>query len=198
MCLFFILRIKYFFNTTIIIGDKMNKLLIGIVVIIIGYMCFNNIVGKAYELVIPENAIRMRVIPNSNSEYDQQIKAKVKEVLQTTTYELLKDTKGSEEAEKIIQANLSLIDNRINDLLVKENYNLGYEINFGLNYFPNKEFKGVTYKEGYYNSLLVTLGSGEGDNWWCVLFPPMCLIEAEESEEVEYKFFIQELIEKYL
>ena len=198
MCLFFILRIKYFFNTTIIIGDKMNKLLIGIVVIIIGYMCFNNIVGKAYELVIPENAIRMRVIPNSNSEYDQQIKAKVKEVLQTTTYELLKDTKGSEEAEKIIQANLSLIDNRINDLLVKENYNLGYEINFGLNYFPDKEFKGVTYKEGYYNSLLVTLGSGEGDNWWCVLFPPMCLIEAEESEEVEYKFFIQELIEKYL
>lgn len=176
----------------------MNKLLIGIVVIIIGYMCFNNIVGKAYELVIPENAIRMRVIPNSNSEYDQQIKAKVKEILQTTTYELLKDTKGSEEAEKIIQANLSLIDNRINDLLVKENYNLGYEINFGLNYFPNKEFKGVTYKEGYYNSLLVTLGSGEGDNWWCVLFPPMCLIEAEESEEVEYKFFIQELIEKYL
>ena len=198
MCLFFILRIKYFFNTTIIIGDKMNKLLIGIVVIIIGYMCFNNIVGKAYELVIPENAIRMRVIPNSNSEYDQQIKAKVKEVLQTTTYELLKDTKGSEEAEKIIQANLSLIDNRVNDLLVKENYNLGYEINFGLNYFPNKEFKGITYKEGYYNSLLVTLGSGEGDNWWCVLFPPMCLIEAEESEEVEYKFFIQELIEKYL
>ena len=198
MCLFLILRIKYFFNTTIIIGDKMNKLLIGIVVIIIGYMCFNNIVGKAYELVIPENAIRMRVIPNSNSEYDQQIKAKVKEVLQTTTYELLKDTKGSEEAEKIIQANLSLIDNRINDLLVKENYNFGYEINFGLNYFPDKEFKGVTYKEGYYNSLLVTLGSGEGDNWWCVLFPPMCLIEAEESEEVEYKFFIQELIEKYL
>ena len=44
----------------------------------------------------------------------------------------------------------------------------------------------------------MTLGEGKGDNWWCVLFPPMCLMEAEESEEVEYKFFIQELIEKYL
>lgn len=198
MCLFFILRINYYFKLTIFIGDKMNKVFIGIVIIIIGYVLFNSVNSKAYELVIPENAIRMRVIPNSNSDYDQQIKAKVKEVLQTTTYDLLKDTKGSEEAEKIIKANLSLIDNRINDLLVKENYNLDYKINFGLNYFPDKEFKGVTYTEGYYNSLLVTLGAGEGDNWWCVLFPPMCLIEAEESEEVEYKFFIQELLEKYL
>ena len=47
-------------------------------------------------------------------------------------------------------------------------------------------------------SLLITLGEGKGDNWWCVLFPPLCLVEAEESSEVEYKFFIQELIEKYL
>ena len=91
-----------------------------------------------------------------------------------------------------------MIDNRINDLLIKENYPLGYQIHFGQNYFPEKNFKGVTYEEGYYNSLLVTLGEGKGDNWWCVLFPPMCLMEAEESEEVEYKFFIQELIEKYL
>ena len=49
-----------------------------------------------------------------------------------------------------------------------------------------------------YESLLVTLGSGEGNNRWCGLFPPLCLLEAEESEEVEYKLFIQELIEKYL
>jgi len=49
-----------------------------------------------------------------------------------------------------------------------------------------------------YESLLVTLGSGKGDNWWCVLFPPLCLLEAEESDKIEYKFFVQELIEKYL
>jgi len=61
-----------------------------------------------------------------------------------------------------------------------------------------KEFNGITYEEGMYESLLVTLGEGKGDNWWCVLFPPLCLLEAEESDEVEYKFFIQELIEKYL
>lgn len=81
---------------------------------------------------------------------------------------------------------------------MEEKYNLDYKINFGENYFPEKEFNGVTYEEGYYESVLVTLGKGEGDNWWCVLFPPLCLLEAEESDEVEYKFFVQELIDKYL
>lgn len=176
----------------------MKKFITIIMIGIVIYMVGSRSIVQATELIIPSDAIRMRVIPNSNSEYDQAIKQKVKEELQTTTYELLKDTKGSEEAERIINANLELIDNRINDLLVSEHYTLGYKLHFGQNYFPEKEFKGVTYKEGYYNSLLVTLGNGEGDNWWCVLFPPMCLMEAEESEKVEYKFFVQELIEKYL
>lgn len=169
-------------------------LLLGFLIYMIGFKS----VKSAAKLIIPSDAIRMRVIPNSNSEYDQMMKQKVKEELQTTTFELLKDVKGSEEAERIIKANIALIDNRINDLLVSEHYTLGYQLHFGQNYFPEKEFKGVTYQEGYYNSLLVTLGEGKGDNWWCVLFPPMCLMEAEESEEVEYKFFVQELIEKYL
>ena len=66
--------------------------------------------------------------------------------------------------------------------------------------FPEKEYKGVVYDEGYYESLLVTLGEGKGDNFWCVLFPPLCLMEAEETDdttEVEYKSFIKEIIEKY-
>lgn len=176
----------------------MKKIIIIFFILFLGYNFFTKGLANASELIIPSDAIRMRVIPNSNSEYDQAIKEKVKKELQTTTYELLKDTKGSEEAERIINANLSLIDNRINDLLIKEQYPLGYSLHFGQNYFPEKEFKGVTYEEGYYNSLLVTLGEGKGDNWWCVLFPPMCLMEAEESNEVEYKFFVQELIEQFL
>ena len=57
----------------------------------------------------------------------------------------------------------------------------------------------MTYPAGYYESLVVTLGSGAGDNWWCVLFPPLCLLEAEETntDDIEYKSFVQEMIEKY-
>ena len=75
--------------------------------------------------------------------------------------------------------------------------NTNYDINFGYNYFPKKEFKGVEYKEGMYESLVVTLGNGEGNNWWCVLFPPICMIEAEESTDVEYTTMIKEIMNKY-
>jgi len=168
-----------------------------LIILIIGIFIFNN---KTEAVVIPNDAIRLRVIPNSNSEYDQQIKMKVSKVLQQNLYNLLKDVKGSNSAREVINANLDEIDKSINELLIKEKYDLGYKINYGDNYFPEKEYKGIKYEEGNYESLLVTLGSGTGDNWWCVLFPPLCLVEADESEaeEVEYKFFIQELIEKYL
>ena len=69
-----------------------------------------------------------------------------------------------------------------------------------MNYFPKKVYKGVTYEAGNYESLVITLGDGLGKNWWWVMFPPLCLLEAEETEEtteVEYKFFIKELIDKY-
>jgi stage II sporulation protein R len=160
--------------------------------------CLYNV--KSKELIIPKEAIRLRVLANSNSDYDQKIKMKVSAELQTELYNLLKDTKNIEEARLLVKNNINLLNIKIGDILKQENYNKEYKITFGNNYFPEKKYKGTVYEEGYYESLLVTLGEGEGNNWWCVLFPPLCLMEAEETEkdEVEYKFFIQELLDKYL
>ena len=105
---------------------------------------------------------------------------------------------SSEEARKIIVDNLELVDKDVEKVLNNEGYDLGYDINYGYNYFPSKEYKGVKYEEGYYESLLITLGKGEGDNWWCVLFPPLCLIEADDNDDVEYKSIVSEILEKYL
>lgn len=174
----------------------MKKALALFIFIVLVYIFIGNVVAESN--LIPEDAIRIRVIPNSNSAYDQDMKSKVKDELQKDMYNLLKDVKGVDEARKIINANLGIIDNNINNLFEKEDYNQTYKINFGLNYFPEKEYKGVKYDEGYYESLLVTIGNGEGDNWWCVLFPPLCLIEAEESTEVEYTSFVKEMINKYM
>lgn len=179
------------------IGDDffMRKLTIIIIALIL-IISLNKI--KASSTIIPDEAIRLRVIANSNSEYDQNIKMKVSENLQSNVYQLIKDTKGIESARKKIKSNINNIDTEIKKTLIKENYPLDYKIEYGQNYFPEKIYKGIKYDKGYYESLVVTLQEGKGDNWWCVLFPPLCLMEAEESEEVEYKFFIQELIEKYL
>ena len=172
----------------------MKKLMLAIFLIILLYV----FIGRVSSLAIPDDALRIRVIANSNSDYDQEIKKTVKENIQYKLYELLKNTKGIDQARKIINNNLNDIDSNVKETLQLLNYELGYDINFGLNYFPSKEYKGVTYDEGYYESLVITLGEGKGDNWWCVLFPPLCLLEAEESTEVEYTSFVKELLDKYL
>lgn len=172
----------------------MKKLMLAIFLIILLYV----FIGRVSSLAIPDDALRIRVIANSNSDYDQETKKIVKENIQYKLYELLKNTKGIDQARKIINNNLNDIDNNVKETLQLLNYELGYDINFGLNYFPSKEYKGITYDEGYYESLVITLGEGKGDNWWCVLFPPLCLLEAEESTEVEYTSFVKELLDKYL
>ena len=172
----------------------MKKLMLAIFLIILLYV----FIGRVSSLAIPDDALRIRVLFISNSDYYQEIKKIVKENIQYKLYELLKNTKGIDQARKIINNNLNDIDNNVKETLQLLNYELGYDINFGLNYFPSKEYKGVTYDEGYYESLVITLGEGKGDNWWCVLFPPLCLLEAEESTEVEYTSFVKELLDKYL
>ena len=160
----------------------MKKTMVLFILIILFYVIIGHV---SAEKLIPDEAIRLRVIPNSNDTYDQEVKIKVRDMIQEEMYDLLKDTKGIEEARERI-------------VLKNENYNLGYNVSFGSHYFPEKQYKGVTYDAGMYESLLITLGKGEGNNWWCVLFPPLCLIEAEESTEVEYKSFIAEMIEKFM
>lgn len=144
-----------------------------------------------------DNMLRVRVIANSNSEYDQKIKNNVSNNLKTKLYNLLKEEDSIETARKKINDNMSVLSNNVKDSL--EGIDYSYNINYGYNYFPEKEYKGKTYKEGKYESLLVTLGEGKGDNWWCILFPPLCLLEAEESnEEVEYSSFLKTLFDKII
>lgn len=141
-----------------------------------------------------DDLIRVRILANSNSTHDQNIKEKVSNNLKLELYELLKDEENIENARKIIKNNISNIEEIIKENLKDENYS--FSINYGLNYFPEKTYKNKKYKAGKYESLLVTLGEGKGKNWWCILFPPICLLEAEESEEVEYDFFLSDFINK--
>ena len=154
----------------------MKKSILLIILVIVLYMIIGNVVAK--NELIPEEAIRIRQVEKD-------------------IYNLLKDKKNIEEVRNTIKGNLEQEKNNISNVLKNENYKLPFEVNFGYNYFPKKEFKGITYKEGYYESLVVTLGDGLGDNWWCVLFPPLCMIEAEESTDVEYTSMVKEIVSKY-
>lgn len=170
-----------------------KKIILGIAIC---FITINIVKGQETNNTIPEEAIRLRVVANSDSEYDQDIKMKVKNKIQKELSLLLKDAKNIMETRQIIANNFTKLDNLIEETLERENYTLGYKINYGYNYFPEKEYNGKVYEEGEYESLLITLGEGKGKNWWCVLFPPLCIIEAEEDEEVKYESFISNLISK--
>ncbi len=156
---------------------------------------------KKEKITIPKDAIRFRVIANSDSDYDQQIKMTVKKGIQQELYESVKNATTIEEARKITQEKLGDYKNLVKKILLEEKeQNTEIKVNYGQNYFPEKVYQGVHYPEGYYESLVITLGNGLGKNWWCVLFPPLCSLEAESKEqtsEVEYQFFIKDIIKKY-
>ena len=108
----------------------MKKIIILAIILILGYIVLNE--AKAF--VIPDEAIRLRVVANSNSEYDQKIKKEVSEVVQKRLYELLKDKKGLEDARNTVKSNIDIIKQDIELLLNKKNYELGYEPVLGESY----------------------------------------------------------------
>lgn len=175
----------------------MKKVLLILGAIIMLFAISNKEQEEVY--VIPNNAIRFRIIANSNSIKDQHIKKVVKERLEK---EILKTTisKDDKEQAKIAITNkLEDYDKIVKETLEEQKEPIDYKISFGKNHFPEKIYKGLKYEEGDYDSLVITLGKGDGDNWWCVLFPPICSLEQQDTtSDVEYKFFITEIVKKYI
>lgn len=104
---------------------------------------------KEEAVVIPDTAIRLRVIPNSNSSLDQNMKIKVKNYLEENTYKLLKNQTNISEARTIIQENIPVLEENITKIFKDNDYKMEYNIDYGYNYFPKKEYRGITYDEGY-------------------------------------------------
>lgn len=170
----------------------MKKIIIIALIIFIIYQVNNT----RENIIIPSTAIRLRIIANSNNVTDQYMKNEAKKIMEKEIATNLNNVDNIEESRNIIKSNIINYQNKIKNLFRENDYPKDIDINFGLNYFPKKVYKGVTYEEGKYESLVITIGSGEGDNWWCVLFPPLCLLEGKENEEVEYKFKVIELLDK--
>lgn len=144
-------------------------------------------------VIVPKDAIRYRIIANSNDFIDQQNKLLINTEIEPILGDILDSSDSIEESRSNIVKSIPRLEKVINK------YGVDYDINYGINYFPEKTYNEVKYESGNYESLVITLGNGLGDNWWCVLFPPLCLIEAQESDidDAEYTFFIKNIIDKF-
>lgn len=142
---------------------------------------------------ISDDSIRFRVIANSNSEEDIKMKELVVKELSSTLFKenSLEGTRSN------IISNISQIEKRIDRVFDNNNYDKTYNVIYGMNEFPEKVYNGVVYEKGLYESLVVEIGDGNGNNYWCFLYPSLCLLDYKNGEEeVEYKSKIAEIIDK--
>lgn len=146
------------------------------------------IVSSKEKYLIPDNAIRIRIIANSDDINDQKVKSEVKNKVNDFLYEKFQGIKTYKDADKVVKDNIREIDRIVSE--ISNDFNISY----GQNYFPSKEYKGMTYKEGNYDSLVIKLGRGEGLNFWCVLFPPLCLIDEENMDNITYTLYVKKLL----
>ena len=145
------------------------------------------------EIIIPNKAIRFRVIANSDSVEDQMKKMEIKSAVEKEVYTLINGEGNISQVRNIIEDNMDTIKD------IVEEYNVPYNINYGNNYFPSKTYKGIMYPAGNYESLVITLGDGVGANFWCVLFPPLCLIDnsREDISDVDYQLYVKKLLKGF-
>lgn len=163
-----------------------------IIVFLFIFMIISIVINEKENILIPKDAIRFRIIANSNSEEDQNLKLTIKSDLEEELYDIVSSAKTKKEARKIIENNIDKVDS------ILKKYNVHYDISYGNNYFPEKIYKGIKYSEGNYESLVIKLGEGLGKNWWCVLFPPLCQLDnVKNLENNEYKFFVNDIINKF-
>ena len=135
-----------------------------------------------------ENIIRIRIIANSDSEEDQNLKLKVRDAVLENTKLLFEDADSYSEAVTIAQNNLEFIRLVAEKEIRAEGFDYSVSLALKDEYFDTREYDNFTLPAGVYETLVFTIGEGEGQNWWCVLFPPLCLSAASESVENEEAF----------
>ncbi|WP_245637814.1 stage II sporulation protein R [Cytobacillus solani] len=147
-------------------------------------------------LVIPNEAIRLRILANSDSESDQAIKRLVRDAVNAEITKWVAELTSIEEARNLIRSRLPEIQKIAESVVEKEQSSQSVKAEFGKVDFPTKLYGQFLYPAGEYEAILITLGEGNGANWWCVLFPPLCFLdfsngvavsdgfEGEEAEKV--------------
>ncbi|MDG0794461.1 stage II sporulation protein R [Cohnella ginsengisoli] len=132
---------------------------------------------------IPNQAIRIRIIANSDSDRDQAIKRKVRDDVSALIESWGEMPATIEEARALIRSRLADVEAVADKSLKGSKAGYGEKTELAVVDFPAKTFEGKTYPAGQYEALRITLGKGGGANWWCVLFPPLCLAASVKADD---------------
>ncbi|MCY8105234.1 stage II sporulation protein R [Bacillus mojavensis] len=136
-------------------------------------------------VVIPDEAIRLRILANSDRDEDQELKRRIRDAVNKEITTWVKDITSIEEARRLIRSKLPEIKEIAKETMEKEGASQSISVDFDKISFPTKLYGSMVYPAGEYEAILITLGNGEGANWWCVLFPPLCFLDFSNGEAVK-------------
>lgn len=133
---------------------------------------------------IPNHVLRLHVLANSDSGQDQALKLKVRDRVLAVSAGMMDGVRSRAEAETAVAARLPEFREAAEDEIRAQGFDYPVSVQMEKTYFPTKTYENVTLPAGEYDALRVVIGSGGGHNWWCVLFPPLCLPAAEDAEQL--------------
>ena len=142
--------------------------------------------------------LRIHIRANSNSYADQSVKYKVKDAVVEELIPLVSEIESFEEAKKVIEANFGFIESVADRVLEENDFTYKTHAKIDNEYFPTRTYEDVTLEEGNYDALILELGSGEGNNWWCIVFPAFCFTKTKNSDNIVYISRIWEIIKSVI
>ena len=144
--------------------------------------------------------VRFHVRANSNSEEDQSVKYVVKDALVHYLTPILTTCETVDDAKEKITQEIQNLTNVATQVLQENGFTYGATVGLYEEYFPTRSYQTTTLESGIYDALIVKLGTGTGDNWWCVVYPPLCFVDAENatSNTIMYQSRLWEIIKKWV
>lgn len=133
------------------------------------------------EAAIYEDTIRLHILANSDSPEDQELKLKIRDKLLIKYGDMLSKSNSTEEAEETMTLLLRSMEKDAEIWISELGYNYPVKVTLTKEWYETREYESFTLPCGYYTSLIVIIGDGEGKNWWCVMYPPLCMDIASES-----------------
>lgn len=151
-------------------------------IVILGYSWYQ--IQAEDRLAIPQDAIRLRILANSDSAQDQWLKRKVRDRIVQEINTWAEQPKNIGEARQLIQQRLPRLQQLSEQTVAAAGFHYPVKLQFGNVPFPTKLYGEKIYPAGNYEALLIKIGRAQGDNWWCVLFPPLCFVDMKNGDAV--------------
>lgn len=142
---------------------------------------------------IRHSVVRLHILANSDSDSDQTLKLAVRDAILAGTEELFTAPRTKEEAEALAGSHLGEIEAIAQDEIARQGYNYDVSARVVNRFFDTRHYDGFTMPAGRYDAVQVEIGSGDGKNWWCVMFPPMCIPAASEHTDLPVEEQIRSL-----